>query len=113
MAPSLRIPRMTSRSCLDALENVSLSHPLRIGYDAAVCVGSTEPYVVDAYNATTGRVQTFRVIGKGGLSTLRYDYGKDIGSRVDGLDSTLNSTGKFSAFGTAVDNSRNMILKVA
>jgi hypothetical protein len=69
--------------------------------------------VVDAYNATTGRVQTFSVVGKGGLSTLSYDCGKDVGSSVDGLDSTLNSTGKFSPFAVAVDNSRNQILKVA
>jgi hypothetical protein len=73
---------------------------------------SVEPYVVDAYNATTGRVQTLRVVGKGGLSTLNYDYGKDTGSSVDGLDSTLDSTGKFAPFAVAYDNSRNQILKV-
>jgi hypothetical protein len=68
---------------------------------------------VDAYNATTGRATTFSIVGKGGISTLPFDYGKRQGQPVSRpLNSTLNSTGKFEVFAVAHDNSRNQILKV-
>lgn len=52
------------------------------------------------------------MIGKGGLSTLDYNYGKRVGSKAEGLDSSLTSTGKFAAYAVGHDNSRNQILKV-
>ena len=65
------------------------------------------------YNATTGRVQTLRVLGKGGLSPLNYDFGKAVGSfEADDLPNILNSTDKLAPFSAAYDSSRNQILKV-
>ena len=68
--------------------------------------------MVDAYNSTTGRAQTFKVVGKGGLSTLNYDYGKNLGSKIDGLNTTLTSVGKLAAYAVAHDAVRNQILQV-
>lgn len=72
-----------------------------------------EPFVVDSYNSTIGKAQSFRVIGKGGLSTLNFDYGGRDGNQLDGLNKTLTSVGKFSAYAVGHDNSRNQILKVS
>jgi hypothetical protein len=85
-----------------------------LGYDAAVCVETIEPWVVDAYNTTAGRATTFKIVGNGGLSTLPFDYGKRQGTPISvPLNSTLNSTGKFVPFAVAYDSSRNQILKVS
>ncbi len=68
---------------------------------------------MDAYNATTGRATTFSIVGRGGISTLPFNYGKRQGTPVSvPLNSTLNSIGKFNVFGLAHDNSRNQIIKV-
>lgn len=84
----------------------------RIGYDAVFCAERFEPFVVDAYNSTTGRAETFKVVGKGGLSTLDYNYGERIGSKIEGLDKTLTSTNKYYLHTLARDNFYNLILKV-
>ncbi|CAG8679811.1 6406_t:CDS:2, partial [Acaulospora colombiana] len=83
-----------------------------VGFDAAVCVEAIEPWVVDTYNATTGRVTTLKVVGKGDLSTVHLNYGKQKNRSIKGLSMGVNSTGKLEVFGLAHGNSRNQILKV-
>lgn len=82
-----------------------------IGYDSAFCVEVIEPYVVDAYNSTTGHAQTFNVVGRGDLSTLNYDYGKRVGGKLEGLNNTLSSIGRFGPYAVGHDSSRNQIIK--
>ncbi|PVF96314.1 hypothetical protein CPB86DRAFT_736976 [Serendipita vermifera] len=83
----------------------------KLGFDAAVCVEAIEPWVVDTYNATTGRVTTLRIAGKGDLSTVHLNYGKQKNRSIKGLSMGVNSTGKLDVFGLAHGNSRNQILK--
>ncbi|CAG7848432.1 SubName: Full=Uncharacterized protein {ECO:0000313/EMBL:CCA71241.1} [Serendipita indica DSM 11827] len=82
-----------------------------IGYDAAVCVEAIEPYVVDAYNSTSGRAGSIRIVGKGDVLRGGLNNGERSGHTLDGFDAVLNSTKKFEPFAAGHENSRGQIIK--
>lgn len=72
-----------------------------------------EPWVVDAYNATTGAAVTMSILEPGGLDNDLFKKGNGrVNTFRKDLPRSLNSTGKWSAFAVAHDNSRNQLIKV-
>jgi hypothetical protein len=87
--------------------------PSRIGYDAAVCVELFEPWVVETYNATTGLPSSLGIVEKGNVVRDKRDNEKRDGSTLREVQRELNSTGKWSAFAVAHDNSINQVVKAS
>ena len=84
----------------------------RIGYDAAVCIQKYEPWVIEAYNASTGSPSALRIVGKGnGSSTSLSPSGTIIGSPIANTR-YLNTTGKGAVFTKSHDNSVSRMLRV-
>lgn len=86
----------------------------RVGFDAAVCVELYEPWVLDTANATAGLPHALRIAGPGSRAgdaagPLEVREGAMLPKDVA---RGLNSTGKFSPFVVAHDNSVNQIIKV-
>ncbi|KAG8724011.1 hypothetical protein FRC09_000819 [Ceratobasidium sp. 395] len=87
-----------------------VDYPSPVGYDVAVCVEEFKPYVLDAYNNTAGSPTTLDLLHKG----LDFDEAVNTPQATtiqDGVQWGINSTGKFAAFASAHDNSRNVMLK--
>ena len=80
----------------------------RVGYDAAVCVEKYEPWVIEAYNTSTGSSFALRVIGKGDGSTSLPPSGNIQGARIANTR-RLNATGKGPAFSTVHDNAADRL----
>ncbi|KAG9079791.1 hypothetical protein FRC06_007464, partial [Ceratobasidium sp. 370] len=84
--------------------------PNPIGYDVAVCVEEFKPYMLDSYNNTAGSPTTLGLLHRG----LDFDHFVNIPQVTtiqDGAQWGINSTGKFAAFASAHDNSRNVMIK--
>ena len=77
---------------------------IRVGYDAAVCVQKYEPWVIEAYNTSTGSSFVLGVIGKGDGSTSLSPSGDVRGARIANTR-YLNATGKDFVFSTVYNNS--------
>ncbi|KAG8714159.1 hypothetical protein FRC08_012299 [Ceratobasidium sp. 394] len=84
--------------------------PNPIGYDVAVCVEEFKSYMLDSYNNTAGSPITLGLLHRG----LDFDQRVNLPQMTtiqNGVQWGINSTGKFAAFGSAHDNSRNVMLK--
>jgi len=77
LAPSGRFPAYQNVSSPDEKE-------IRVGYDAAVCVQKYEPWIVEAYNTSTGSSFALGVVGKGDGSTSLPPSGDIRGARIAG-----------------------------
>ncbi|CAE6484465.1 unnamed protein product, partial [Rhizoctonia solani] len=83
----------------------------RVGYDVAICVEEIRSWVVEAYNSTAGNPTTLRLLHSGmDLEEAVYIQQNTTVSE-EGTQSGISSTGKFTAFAAAHDNSRNVMLK--
>ena len=84
----------------------------RIGYDVAVCVQKYEPWVIEAYNASTGSPSALRIVGKGnGSSTSLSPSGTILGSPIANTR-YLHATGKDAVFTKAHVNSVTRMLRI-
>ena len=93
LTPSGRFP---------AYWNVSFPAPgpdkeLKVGYDVAVCVQKYEPWIIKAYNTSTGSSFLLGVVGKGDGSTSQSPSGDIRGARIAN-PRYLSATGKDSLF---------------
>ena len=84
---------------------------IRLGFDAAVCVQRYEPWIIEAYNTTTGPPVALRIVGKANASTSLPPSGSIRGARIANTRS-LNTTGKDLVFGAANDNSLDRMLEI-
>ena len=76
----------------------------RIGYDAAVCVQLYEPWIIEAYNTSTGSPSALRIVEKGDGSTSLPPSGHIQGTPIANTR-YLNATGKDIVFSFAQHNS--------
>ena len=87
----------------------------QIGYDAAICVETYQPWIVETYNSTDLLPLTTRIVSPGATIQDADEIplgGRRVGGGLSGVGRTLNSTGKFPAFAVAHDNSVNQMVKV-
>lgn len=102
--PSGRFPVYSNVSIPDAR-----GVKTKVGYDAAVCVEKYDPWIIEAYNSSTGAPVILRIVG-----TSDPDASKPSGN-IQGIPlgrtRFLNSTGKNPAFFVAHDNSINQMVK--
>lgn len=80
----------------------------RIGYDVVVCVQKYEPWIVEAYNTSTGS-PLLRIVGKDSSTSLSPN-GNIQGAAIDGTRH-LNTTGKNPAFFVAHDDGVGQMTK--
>jgi len=83
---------------------------IRIGYDAAVCALKYEPWIVEAYNTSTGSPSALRIVGKGDGSTSLLPIGDIQGPPITNTR-YLNKTGKGVAYNSARGNGVYQIVK--
>lgn len=86
----------------------------RIGYDAAICVEAYEPWIMESFNSTGLTPASRRVVrnGAGLPEPSSSDPGGVAVTRLNDVTRNINSTGKFTAFAAAHDNSVNQMVKV-
>ena len=77
---------------------------VRLGYDAAVCVQKYEPWIIEAYNSSTGSSFALRIVEKGDGSTSAAPSGNIRGAPIANTR-YLNATGKDFVFSTVHNNS--------
>jgi len=95
LTPSGRFP---------AYVNVSYNKTeVRVGYDAVVCAQKYEPWIVEAYNTSTGSSFLLGVVGKWNGSTSLSLSGNIRGARIANAG-YLNATGKGAMFSAAHGN---------
>ncbi|KAG9077655.1 hypothetical protein FRC06_008785, partial [Ceratobasidium sp. 370] len=97
-------------STFSVYAQADVDYPSPVGYDVAVCVEEFKPYMVDAYNNTAGSPTTLGLLHRG------LDFDEPVNTpqmttMEGGVQWGINSTGKFAAFASAHDNSRNVMLK--
>ena len=94
-APSGRFPVYSNKSLPGAygIKN-------RIGYDAAVCVQKYEPWIIEAYNTSTGSSHALQIVERVNNGTSPSPSGNIRGSRIVNTR-YLNTTGKDIAFDMA------------
>ncbi|QRV84383.1 hypothetical protein RhiJN_12399 [Ceratobasidium sp. AG-Ba] len=85
-------------------------YPSPVGYDAAICVEEFKPYMVDAYNNTAGSPITLGLVHRS-LDFDRFVSTPEKTVIQDGVQWGINSTGKYTAYALAHENSRNIIIK--
>jgi len=90
--------------------NKSLSTGLTIGYDAAVCALKYEPWIIEAYNTSTGSPTALRIVGKGDGSTPLSPIGDIQGPPIENTR-YLNKTGKGSVYNSARGNGVYQIVR--
>ena len=103
--PSGRFPVYSNESVADANGKET-----RIGYDAAVCVQSYEPWIIEAYNASIGTPSALRIVDKGYNGTSSSPSGEIRGAPIVNTRN-LNTTGKDHAFYVAHDSSVGQMVK--
>jgi len=100
LTPSGRFP-VYSNVWLPAGDNgTSVLSSFQFGHDAAVCVQKYEPWIIKAYNTSTGSSFALGPVGKGNGSTPLLPSGKIQGARITNTR-YLNTTGKDIAFSQA------------
>jgi len=75
-----------------------------VGYDAAVCVHKYEPWIIEAYNTSTGPPSALRIVEKGNGSTSPSPSGSIRGAPIANTR-YLNATKMDLAFSLAYGNS--------
>ncbi|KAF4602489.1 hypothetical protein EYR40_005698 [Pleurotus pulmonarius] len=83
----------------------------RIGYDAALCLELFEPWVVEAYNSSTGITASTRIINKASTTTDSLSGESNIGTTISGIKRQLNSSALWPAYVVAHQNSVNKLVK--
>jgi len=81
-----------------------------IGYDAVVCVGMYEPWIVQIYNSSLGVPTTMTIVSKSASADFETDY-RNRGPHLDSSTRVLNSTGKDSAYRIGHDNAIRQMTK--
>ena len=81
---------------------------VRIGYDAVVCVQRYEPWIVEAYNTSTGSSSVLRIVEKWNDSTPLSPSGNILGARITNTRH-FNKTGKDLVFKEAHDNALDLM----
>jgi len=94
LTPSGRFPVYWNESSL-GFEGV------RLGYDAAVCVQSYEPWIIESYNTSTGSSYALQIVEKqnNSDSTSLLPSGTIQGTQIENTR-YLNATGKDLVFST-------------
>lgn len=82
----------------------------RLGHDVAVCVQKYEPWIIEAYNTSTGTPSILRIVEKGNGSTSLSPSGNIRGDPVANIG-YLNTTGKDPAFPLAHGNTIGQIVR--
>ena len=77
---------------------------VRLGYDAAVCVQKYEPWIVDAYNTSTGSSFVLQIVEKQNGNTSLSPSGTIRGAQIENTR-YLNATGKDFVFSTVHNSS--------
>ena len=104
--PSGRFPVYLNKSLADS-NGVETS----IGYDAAVCVQKYEPWIIEAYNTSTGFPSALRMVGKGNDSYPLPPSGSIRGAPIANTR-YLNTTGKGTVFSVAHGNSVDRMWRI-
>ena len=99
--PSGRFPVYATTSVILVPPNMV---EVRIGYDAVVCLQRYEPWMIEAYNTSTGSSSALRIVEKGNDSTPLSPSGNIRGARIANTR-YLNKTGKNLVFESAYYNS--------
>ena len=104
--------RYTPSGRFPVYKNVSTPSGYRttVGYDAAVCALKYEPWVIEAYNTSTGLPSALRVVGKGSNGVPLSPSGKMRGDQI-AKATYLNTTGKDMVFNSARGNGIYQIAK--
>ena len=80
------------------------STEIRVGFDAVVCLQKYEPWIIEAYNTSTGSSFALQIVGKGDDSTSLSPSGNIRGTRIANTR-YLNATGKDIPFSAAYKKS--------
>ena len=96
-APSGHFPLYSNEWLLVGDNSTEVMSSFQIGHDAAVCVQMYEPWIVEAYNTSTGSSFALGIIERGNGST---PSGKIQGTQIPNTRN-LNTTGKNIAFSKA------------
>jgi len=83
-----------------------------IGFDAAVCVQKYEPWIVEAYNTSTGSVSALRIVGGRNSSTSLSPSGNIRGAPISNTR-YLNTTNKGLTFSVALEISIRQLRRLA
>ena len=97
--PSGRFPVYTNDTSTNS-DGVNITAWFQIGHDAAVCVQKYEPWIIEAYNTSTGSSFALQIVGKGDDSTSLSPSGNIRGTRIANTR-YLNATGKDIPFSAA------------
>jgi len=97
LTPSGRFPAYWTESLPKGVE-------VRLGYDAAVCLQKFEPWIIEAYNTSTGSSFALGIVGKQNDSTSLSPSGTIRGARMENTR-YLNATGKDFVFSTVHNSS--------
>jgi len=89
--PSGHCPVRANKTALNGLVT-------NLGYDAAVCAQKYEPWIIEAYNTSTGSVSALRIVGGGDGSVSISPSGSIEGGAPIVNTRYLNTTGKSLAF---------------
>ena len=103
-------PALTPSGRFPVYSNLSiprLGSTLTIGSDAAVCLQKYEPWVIEAYNTSTGSTFALRIVENGGGSTS--PSGNIRGAPIANTR-YLNTTGKGNVFSIAYNLSTYQLL---
>ena len=101
--PSGRFPVYTNDTSTNS-DGVNITAWFQIGHDAAVCVQKYEPWIIEAYNTSTGSSFALQIVGKGDDSTSLSPSGNIRGTRIANTR-YLNATGKDIPFSAAYKKS--------
>jgi len=91
-APSGRFP-VYSKETLELENGTVLTNRFQIGHDVTVCVQNYEPWIIEAYNTSTGSSFALEIVEKGGNGTSLSPSGNIRGARIENTR-YLNTTGK-------------------
>jgi len=99
-APSGHFPVYSDEWLLVGENGTEVMSSFQIGHDAAVCVQIYEPWIVEAYNTSTGSSFALGIVEKGNGSTSLSSSGSIRGAQITDTR-YLNTTGKDVAFSKA------------
>ena len=102
--PSGHFPVYSTTLAVEYPEKVEV----RLGYDAVVCVQRYEPWIIEAYNTSTGSSSASRIIEIGNDSTPLSPSGNIRGDRIMNTRN-LNKTGKGLVFEKAYYRSLDLM----
>jgi len=102
--PSGRFPVYSNQTTSLDQYGENFTKWFQIGHDAAVCVQKYEPWIIEAYNASTGSSFALLIVGRGNDGASLSPSGNIRGTRIANTR-YLNATGKDTAFIKAYEKS--------